>query len=228
MKRIHVRRLQPGDSLEDLTALLHRAFGPLGRMGLACACVDQSLEVTRSRIARGECFVALADDHLVGTLTIERPDRRSECALYRRPDVASVHQFAVEPLAQGLGCGDALLQFAQRWALEQGYSELALDTPSLATHLLAYYERHGFRPMAQLQKAGRRYGSTVLAKTLARHPAVASLWDSPHRRLGLAAFERDAERGHTRSPNASIDEHQRNRPLQAKSYILCRRTAAAS
>ena len=228
MKRIQIRRLEASDSLEDLTALLHRAFGPLGRMGLPCTCVDQSLEVTRSRVERGDCFVALADDRLVGTLTLEGPDRRNECALYRRPDVASVHQFAVEPLAQGLGCGDALLQFAQRWALEQGYSELALDTPSLATHLLAYYERQGFRPVAQLQRVGRRYLSTVLTKTLAHHPTVASLWDSPHRRLGLAAFERDAQRGHSRSPNASIDEHQRHRRLQAKSFSLWRRTAAAS
>ena len=195
MKSIEVRHLRSSDSLDELTALLHRAFGPLGRLGLPCTCVGQSVEVTRQRARRGQCYVAVAGDRLVGTMTLEAPDRGSDCATYRRSTVASLHQFAVDPMAQGLGCGEAMLQFAQRRARELGYCTLALDTPSQAPHLVSFYERQGFRRVAEIRKADKPYWSTVLCKTVGttRRPSV--LWLSPHRMLSLQAFGAGARTG---------------------------------
>ena len=188
MKSIPVRRLRSSDSFDELTALLHRAFGPLGRRGLPCGCVGQSVEVTRQRARRGECYVALDGDRVVGTMTLEGPDGSSDCATYRRSDVASLHQFAVDPVAQGRGYGEAMLQFAQRRSRELGYCTLALDTPSPAAHLLRFYQSQGFRSMAEFRKAGRTYRSTVLCKAVGTTRRQLSPWFSPHRRLSLDAF----------------------------------------
>jgi len=195
MKSIEVRPLRPSDSLDELTALLHRAFGPLGRLGLPCTCVGQSVEVTRQRARRGQCYVAVAGDRLVGTMTLEAPDSGSDCVTYRRSTVASLHQFAVDPMAQGLGCGEAMLQFAQRRARELGYCTLALDTPSRAAHLVSFYQSQGFRRVAEFRKADKPYWSTVLCKTVGATRRPSTLWFSPHRMLSLQAFRAEVRTG---------------------------------
>ena len=181
MYKYDIRRLEAGDSLDELTALVHRAFGRLGRMGLDCTAVEQSIDVTAHRARRGECLLALAGRRIVGTVTLEGPHCRSKCRWYRRPEVATLHQLAVEPSHQGLGCGKALLRSAERWACQHGYRELALETPAGATHLLAFYKLQGFRVVAEMQKPGKHYHSTVLSKTVSHSARPSPLWYPPHR-----------------------------------------------
>ena len=52
---------------------------------------------------------------------------------YHRRDVASFHQFAVEPQVQWLGIGTSLIEFAERRAAEMDAVEIALDTLSMRT-----------------------------------------------------------------------------------------------
>ena len=176
-----IRALAPTDSLDELTALLHRAFAPLGRMGLTCGCIAQSVATTALRAARGTCFVALQGRRLVGTVTVERPDPANECARYRRPRTASAHQFGVEPGVQQRGFGTHLLGAAEQWAAAQGYTELALDTPRRARHLVDWYRAHGFTPVDHVRHAGKTYRSVVLGKPVAEIAPLAGMWRAPHR-----------------------------------------------
>jgi GNAT superfamily N-acetyltransferase len=163
--RVELRRFDPArDSYEALTAMLHRAFARLGEQGLNCTCVDQNADVTRSRATRGDCYVAVCDGHIVGTVTLYAPDRESPCELYQRDDVASMRQFAVEPAWQSRGVGTMILAFADHWAATRGYAELALDTPQPAAHLIAFYRDHGFRITDFLHFDGKRYDSAILCK----------------------------------------------------------------
>jgi GNAT superfamily N-acetyltransferase len=165
---VTLRRFDPEcDSLDELTAMLHRAFARLGAMGLNCTCVDQAVSVTRSRVASGECHVAVCDGTVIGTVTLHAPDPTSLCAVYRRPDVASMRQFGVEPQWQNRGIGKMLLAFANHWAATHGYAQLALDTPSPAAHLLAFYGCHGFRVVDSVHFDGRRYDSSILTRPTA-------------------------------------------------------------
>ena len=163
-----VRRLGADDSLAGLTAMLHRAFARWGRMGLNCTCVDQSVAVTRQRIAEGECLVAEYDRRPVGTITLQHPDARSESLWYHRGFVASAHQLAVDPQFQGNGLGSTLLEFAEEWARANGYRELALDTAQPASDLLRFYRAHGYRIVDSVRFPGKYYPSAVLSKALAR------------------------------------------------------------
>jgi GNAT superfamily N-acetyltransferase len=163
--RVELRRLDPSrDSVVELTALLNRAFARLGAMGLNCTCVDQMVETTRSRATAGDCYVAVYEGRIVGTMTLHAPDRESLCKLYRRDDVATLRQFGVEPAWQARGVGTMLIALAEHWAATRGYAELALDTPQPAAHLIAFYRGQGFRIVDFLRFDGKRYDSAVLSK----------------------------------------------------------------
>ncbi len=164
---IRLRRLQNADSIEDLTDLLHRAFSRIGAMGIPCSCASQSPEMTRQRISRGECFVALHGGVIVGTITLYPPDASSASAHYRNDRVATLRQLAVDPRFHGRGIGSVLLRLAEHWALQRGYPWLALDTPEAADHLIDYYQRQGFGITETLQFTGRTYRSVVFSKSLA-------------------------------------------------------------
>lgn len=191
MTTLSIRRLLPSDSIEELTALLQRAFAPMGEQGLNCTCVDQSVEMTQQRARLGDCFVAVVDGRLAGTITLHASDGGSAIRLYRDPKVASLHQFGVAPARQRAGIGRALLQTAEAWAKGRRYRQLALDTPAPAEPLRDYYARCGFRLADVVQLEGKTYPSVVLSKVIAcsavrpgpgvwpaRHPAE---WAMLHR-----------------------------------------------
>ena len=54
---VFIRPLGPSDSIWELTAFLHRSYARLANLGLRYKPTDQSEEVTRARIERGEFFV---------------------------------------------------------------------------------------------------------------------------------------------------------------------------
>ena len=97
MHEISIRPWQSTDSAAELTELLHRAYARLADMGLRFWATHQSAEVTEKRIAEGECFVAVADGVICGTIVFRAAADTKGSPWYDRPDVASFAQFAVEP-----------------------------------------------------------------------------------------------------------------------------------
>jgi GNAT superfamily N-acetyltransferase len=177
--RLVLRRFDPQrDSWENLTKLLHRAFAKLAALGLHCSCVDQAAITTRQRALAGDCFVAVCNGRIVGTMTLESRDSESQCEQYRQRHVASLHQFGVEPSWQHRGIGRMLLAFAGQWAAARGFTQLALDTPFPASHLIHYYRAQGFSLVDVVRFAGRGYDSAILCKPAAAvHPL--SAWKQP-------------------------------------------------
>lgn len=163
---IRIRELQAGDSIEALTALLHRAYARLQAMGLNYTAATQSTDVTRRRIAGGTCFVAVRGEDIVGTVLAHPTYERSDCAYFTRPGVGCIHQFAIEPHLQGGGLGRALLERAERWLTESGFAEVAMDTAEPATHLIDFYRRLGYQAVDFVQWPGKCYRSVVLSKRL--------------------------------------------------------------
>jgi GNAT superfamily N-acetyltransferase len=162
---VELRRFDASrDSFVALTAMLHRAFAPLGAQGLNCTCVDQTIATTRERATRGDCYVAVCEGRIVGTMTLYAADPLACCEQYRHDDVASLRQFAVEPAWQARGIGTLLIAFAEHWAATRGYAELALDTPQPAAHLVAFYRRQGFRIVDFTRFEGKCYDSAILSK----------------------------------------------------------------
>ncbi len=180
-----VRPIAPSDSLEALTALLHRAYAPLGAKGLNYTAVDQRVDDTARRFASGHGFVAEQDGVIVGTVVVngpldadEKPDARA-CAWYLRRDVAHLHQLGVEPAAQGQGTGPALIAACERWAVDQGFRAMALDTAMPATHLRQRYAALGYADVGDVQWSGKRYRTVIMVKPLSGDAPTAD--DAEHR-----------------------------------------------
>ncbi|MCK6459389.1 MAG: GNAT family N-acetyltransferase [Planctomycetes bacterium] len=165
---VEIRRLGPADSLEELTLLLHRAYSVLGGMGFNYTAVDQPVERTRERALDGECYVAIEDGRLAGTVTLGLVDAMADPPEYGRPGMAYVTQFAVEPALQGKGLGSRLLRHVEERARELGAREIALDTAEGATHLIRYYEARGYSGIGRVRFGGKTYRSIVLGKPLTR------------------------------------------------------------
>ena len=112
---VSIRPLTATDSISNLTALLHRAYARLAEQGLRYMATHQSDEATQARVEAGECFVAVADGAICGTILFKDAARTRGCSWYDRDDVASLGQFAVEPNLQAQGLG---LVPAQRGLLQ--------------------------------------------------------------------------------------------------------------
>ena len=168
-----IRSLQPTDSLEELTSLLHGAYGRLARMGLRYMATNQTEVVTRERIAEGTCLIAVLGTKICGTILFRRPEQTGGCNWYDRPDVASLGQFAVDPSIQARGLGLRLLKTVEGMAAAGGASEIALDTAEPATHLVDWYSRLDYRFVEYAQWSHTNYRSVILSKTLPIVGAVA-------------------------------------------------------
>ena len=165
--RVEFRRLTGGDSLADLTELLHRAYAPLLAAGLNYTASYQDEEITRRRCGDGTCFVGVLDGRIVATAVLRGPLPKSKVELYRRPGVFSFGQFAVEPALQGRGVGSRLLAVLEAEAAAQGAVELACDTAVPAAHLVRYYAARGYRTVDLTRWDGKTYESFLLSKPLA-------------------------------------------------------------
>ncbi len=182
---VTLRRLRPTDSIEQLTDLLHRAYAKQVAMGLHALASHQSPEVTRRRVSRGECFVAVvtsdtpgaqssaaaATDRLVGTIMFQEPSwggaPTSGPRWFHRPDVCNFSQFAVEPTLQGKGLGVLLLDVVERRARELNLREIALSTAERDTDLVNFYRRRGYRDIETFDWGVTNYTSLIMSKSLA-------------------------------------------------------------
>lgn len=163
---LRIRPFTDQDSLEALTALLHRAYAPLAEMGLRYLATHQSVDITRDRIAGGVCFVAELEARLIGTIKYSPPGRERGSPWMQRPEVAHISQFGVERSWQRQGIGARLMDHVEAYARDDGAEELALDTAKPAVHLIRWYERRGYRFIEEVDWEVTNYVSVVMSKRL--------------------------------------------------------------
>jgi predicted N-acetyltransferase YhbS len=161
-----IRLLQAADSMTELTALLHSAYGRLARMGLRYMATHQSEDVTRERVNQGTCLVAEMDGKICGTILFRNAAQTTGCGWYDRTEVASLAQFAVDPALQAHGIGLRLMLATEQLARDSGAQEIALDTAEPATHLVGWYGRLGYRFVEHAQWSHTNYRSVIMSKVL--------------------------------------------------------------
>ena len=164
--KVVIRPLHPEDSLEEMTELLHRAYKSLADMGLRYFATHQTVAQTKSRVESGECFVAEIDGTMIGTITLYTVPGKESAAWYHREDTGWFGQFGIEPTWQGKGLGNLMMGDIEERARAKGLAELALDTSEKATHLIGWYERHGWRIVEEIDWSVTNYRSVVMSKRL--------------------------------------------------------------
>jgi len=165
---IEVRRLLPTDSMEELTALLHRAYRAQVEMGLQPLAGRQDAATTRKRTSNGECYLAVqttpAGPKLVGTILFHEVEDAKGPPWFQQKHVDSFSQFAVDPDIQGKGIGQLLLDMAERRARECGAREMALSMAEPDAALMKYYLRRGYRFIEHWQWPYTNYRSAILSR----------------------------------------------------------------
>lgn len=162
-----IRPIEPQDSYERMTEILHAAYARLAAMNLRYKAVDQPVSVTRERAEAGECYVADLDGRMIGTITLYPPEVLDvPSPWYRRKDVAVLSQFGVDPTRQAHGIGRRMVAALEDRARALGASEIALDTAEPATHLVEWYTRLGYRFVEHAQWGHTNYRTLILSKRL--------------------------------------------------------------
>lgn len=161
-----IRRLEPEDSLEELTALLHRAYAPLADAGMRFLATHQEVSTTAERVAHGECFVAVVGSRIVGTIMLRHGRPSSSAHTYAQPATMIFGQFGIEPAFKGRGIGRALHDHVAVRAASLGALVLACDTAEPATELIAMYRRWGYEIVERISWDETNYVSVVLARSL--------------------------------------------------------------
>lgn len=163
-----IRLLEASDDMEALTEMLHRAYRELLEMGLHFTATRQTVETTRLRASEGECWVAVEEGMIIGTITWVKGHPAHDVAYYQRPQLAYFTQFGVDTNARGRGIGRELLFLVESRAASSGHSEMALDTSIQATHLIELYARYGYEIVDEHQWESVNYLSVIMAKNLGR------------------------------------------------------------
>ena len=161
-----IERWHDPAQVAEITGLLHAAYAPLAAAGLRYLATHQDEATTLSRLSKGESYIALEGDHIVGTTSLTAPGQLDHCPLYRDPGVCVFHQFAVRPDRQRCGIGSALLDHVEARALELGADRLACDTAETAHELIAMYLKRGFQVAGHDSWDVVNYRSVLLAKSL--------------------------------------------------------------
>jgi GNAT superfamily N-acetyltransferase len=135
-------------------------------MGLNYVAATQDATVTRARVAAASrCWIAYRSHDLVGTVCYYAGGHGADGpARYARADVAHFGQLAVVPRLQGTGVGSALIDVVEQKALDDRKAELACDTAELATDLIGFYQKRGFRIVERHRWPHARYISVILVK----------------------------------------------------------------
>jgi ribosomal protein S18 acetylase RimI-like enzyme len=162
---IWARRFGEGDSAEELTLLLHRAYADHLAAGRAFFASYQSARDTAHRIGIGECWLAFQGSELVGSVTVVAPYVAPEA--YPAPAGAgSFWQLAVDPTFRRTGLGQRLLTLAEERVLALGSTEVVIDTSAQAVELIGWYRRRGYAPVGTWRWDVTSYESLVLLKDL--------------------------------------------------------------
>lgn len=116
---INIRGLQPNEPIPYSMLLL----------------ADPSRTVVDTYIDRGQLYVAVIDQTIVGVMVL----------LDTRPGTIEIVNIAVAEEWQGRGIGKALLQHAVFQGRQQGASTLEIGTGNSSLNQLGLYQRMGFR-----------------------------------------------------------------------------------
>ncbi|WP_052460914.1 GNAT family N-acetyltransferase [Microbacterium gorillae] len=157
------------DDAEELTELLHLAYGEHLVEGLNFTAATQSVQTTRHRCAGGGSWVVVAPGGIRATATMSLPPSSSLqklTAAAREPRRAWLNQVAVHPELRGTGLASVLFHGALEWARDAGARSVGVDTAEPATALVGLYEHWGFTRADTVHWHGKTYDSTVLIRSL--------------------------------------------------------------
>src|SRR5690606_13960446 len=104
-------------------------------------------------IARDELYVLISDHAIVGTIVISSfMDKEYQAITWLTPNGKNlyIHRLAVHPDYQGRGFAQKLMDFAENFGRDNGYSSIRLDTFSQNPRNQIFYECRNYRRLGSV------------------------------------------------------------------------------
>jgi GNAT superfamily N-acetyltransferase len=185
MKRhYHIRRVESDDTRRETGSSLVRQ---------AVELASESIDPAAPPSHRGECFVALDDKRIVGTISVRRPDRRASVEWFRRPEAAILHRMIVDSDHEARGCREALLEVAKHWARMNEYTELIADVPVDPPRAIDFLRAEGFLIVGSVASPDGGGNNAILERAIAAAEPHSDAWFSPHRGIWFASISQPRE-----------------------------------
>ncbi len=109
--------------------------------------------IIKADINNGNLFGFMVGNEVAGAVVLDTNESKKyqdlkweDCK--GRPLV--IHRLGVHPQYQGMGYGKQLLQFAEDYAVRNGYTSIRLDVFSLNQGALKMYERAGYQEVGMI------------------------------------------------------------------------------
>ena len=168
---VTIRRFLTGDSIEEITHLLHRAYARQRAIGLDPLAGRQDYARTLDRVLNSECYLAFMNheqdtQRIVGVILLNEHERVTFPEYFLREGVAHFAMFGVDPQLQAIGVGQRLLDTCVKRAKELGNTQMALSMARPDSALLRYYQRRGYEEVQEWQWPYTNYVSLILAKDI--------------------------------------------------------------
>lgn len=115
-------------------------------------------EIFEEDIKSNSLYILEDEAHYLGVVTInevQSPEYKELVWSDEGGRVLVIHRLAVNPEFQKQGIGRQLMDFAENYATERGYSSIRLDAYSGNPRALNLYERRGYKKVGQLFFSGR-------------------------------------------------------------------------
>lgn len=146
------------DDLSALRLLVNAAYKELGDMGLNYTATYQDEQVTRERISKGRAFILEKNQEIVGTALFSEQNYFTGCKS------GYVSQLAIHPALKRSGLGTVLMGFCENLASHEGFDAIQLDTAKPALHLVAWYQKRGYKIVGETKWEGKTYESWIFEK----------------------------------------------------------------
>ncbi len=142
---MEVRRVRPEEHEEAgrITSGAYREYVPPDDDGDWEDYLGEIADVA-GRDSISSVFVAVVDDRIIGTATVEYDHEISKGEPPMRPDEARLRMLGVDPGARTKGAGQALLDAAMEDARRNGRVRMILNTTDRMVAAQRLYERNGF------------------------------------------------------------------------------------
>jgi ribosomal protein S18 acetylase RimI-like enzyme len=104
--------------------------------------------IFRNDIENNELYVLIVRDSIIGTIALTPtvdPEYKSVTWLTPDRDNLYVHRLAIHPSEQGKGYARKLMDFAEDFAINNGYTSIRLDTFSKNLRNQKFYELRGYQ-----------------------------------------------------------------------------------
>jgi len=112
-----------------------------------------SEEILKKDILNGELYVLEIDNQTAGMIVLTATkDKEYEAVQWLTPDSNNlyVHRLAVHPAFQHQGHARKLMDFAEKYAVDNGYLSVRLDTFSQNQRNQTFYEKRGYKRLGEI------------------------------------------------------------------------------